>query len=197
MSGSMFRPNSTGIFAFNYGSGDGGNIKLETRSLTMTDFARIGQETVYGSGNGGNIELTTSNLVITDYASIWGGTFYGFGDAGNSTIITESLELRNGAEIGSISYWSAGKAGDLEITADSIFISGIDAPMHPTLSTGFSTATYGNVGGIGGNLHITTNSLIMARDGVVNAQSFGSGRGGDIKIDAGGIPGAGRFINLG
>ncbi|MCP4266421.1 MAG: filamentous hemagglutinin N-terminal domain-containing protein [Candidatus Brocadiaceae bacterium] len=187
MSGSVHQPYSTQIIARTLGFGDGGNMKIAAHSLTMTEFAEIAHDTVYYSGNGGNFDLTTRSLVMTESAKINGGTFLGYGDAGDSTINTGSLELRNEALITTGSFWSVGNSGDLDITADSIFISGIDAPMHPTLSTGFSTATYGNVGGIGGNLHIKTNSLIMARDGIISGSTWGSGSGGDVKIDAGAI----------
>lgn len=124
-------------------NGEGGNILLETKKLTLADGAQISASNL-GTGKGGNvniqaadtIEITGFSLAITNsnirdklVADDTGNLFpsgifsnsQGIGNAGNLAISTEKLTLSNRAKI-SVSNQQQGAAGNLQIQGEKIFL---------------------------------------------------------------------------
>ncbi len=182
---------ASGIFSFlaEGATGDGGDLTLETSSLSLQDGAAIDSSNS-GQGNAGNITINTNFLSLTNHAQL-NSTTFGQGDAGTIKILAEegevklvdgyifntveaeavgnggtviidsgSLSLQNGAEIVT-STSGNGKAGNIEVdTTDSIVISGV-AP---------SVLEDGSAGGFSSGLISGTEE---------NAQ----GQGGEIKVN--------------
>jgi len=162
ISGSINNKFGTGIFANTFGWGDGGNLNLKSNSLNVT----------------------TSSLQSRTL-SWWGGT----GDAGNTTINTGSLELRDGGAIFTDGFFgSGGNAGHINVHADSVLISGYESSPVPFRDdyTGLSSNA-GAAGGTGGDVRVTTNSLVMTQRGAIQASTFGPDNGGIIEINAGSV----------
>lgn len=186
------------IISDNLGVGDGGEIRISTNSLSISDRSFI-TTTTFGSGKGGDITLNVSeslNITGTGFeefqqtfqASALDGTlqpgtrgtgiFIGTalnGTSGNLKIDTNSLSLTEGGIIFS-PIFTNGTGGDLEIKAHDLEIVGSALQISPGVdSTNSATA---------GNISIDTDSL-MLRDGatVINA-TFGDANGGNIAINA-------------
>lgn len=98
----------------------------------------------------------------------------GAGNAGDLSIDTPKLVLRDGTLI-STTTGGAGSGGDAWVRAsDSVDITG----------SIFLTGTLQGTSGNAGNLTLETQRLTLKDGGLLQAFTFGSGRGGDISIDA-------------
>ncbi len=170
------------------GKGKGGDIRVTTGSLSVTNGAILSASTS-GQGSGGNITIDARDRVKFDgvgsnlnssgaYSTVNSG---GVGDAGNINVTTGSLSLNNGAQISAGTY-GLGKAGDITINArDAITLNGTGS--NGRFSGLFSTV--GSTGmGKGGNIRVTTGSLTVSDGAQLSASTFGHGSGGNITIDA-------------
>jgi len=193
-----------GIFSFNRSeanslvgigsSGDGGNIEITARSLSVTNGALLSTDTL-GSGNAGNIRLVVQedttfagerqngqfgngqsiNLVSGASASTASK-----GNGGNLEIITGSLFLRDGTSLDATTQGS-GNAGEVQITArDRISLSGTDSSGVGSAISSFSLGASGNAGA----LTITTQSLQLQDGAFISAFTNGAGNAGSIWITA-------------
>jgi filamentous hemagglutinin family protein len=152
---------SSGLLTESLGSGDAGNLTIETRSLIVDDGAQI-----FTGAFTGNLDTSISELIKSIGTSTQ--TEEG-GDAGNLTITTESLIVRE-AGISSISDRSSG--GEISIFANSIRLKGNSF----IFSSVFSGA------GDGGDINLTADSIIAFNDSdIIAAASDGSG--GNINLD--------------
>ncbi|WP_341529899.1 filamentous hemagglutinin N-terminal domain-containing protein [Nostoc sp. UHCC 0302] len=164
------------------GVGNGGNLNIATGSLNVTNGAVLNANTS-GKGKAGNININARDTVIFDGESAAFSSVYrtGKGDGGNINLTTGSLFLTNGAFL-SAGTSGQGKAGNVNIDArDTVAFNGIDGKGH---SSGiFSIVAITGVGN-GGNLNITTESLVLSNNAVVSARTRGQGNGGDITVNA-------------
>ena len=191
-------------------TGIGGDINIETHSLTLSDGTQI-NSSVFGSGNSGNVTITASEInlnghsAITDQSSglfttvIPGAT----GDSGNMTITTDNLTVSEGAQI-AVATGGSGSAGDLTLTvSDSVELMGNAIEVGGGSSGLFSSAVFGN--GNGGNIDLTTNQLRIKDGATISASNFisgnqdvppGTGMAGSINIDADSIKLDGMDANI-
>ncbi len=180
----------SGIFAqVNSGAiGDGGNVTIDTASLTVSDAARISASTS-GEGNAGDLTINASESVSLIDSRINADVNSGAtGDGGNVTIDTASLTVSDGAFI-TASTGGEGDAGDLVITASELIeATGGRSRIYGGIfaNTGFSAT------GNSGNITIDTASLTVS-DGArieaanfarIEGSNFGEGNGGNITINA-------------
>ncbi|HEY9600647.1 MAG TPA: filamentous hemagglutinin N-terminal domain-containing protein, partial [Allocoleopsis sp.] len=116
-----------------FGSGDAGNLTIDTGRLLVRDGALV-SASPRGEGKGGNLQITASDSVEVIGTSANGQVPSGLsaqsdgsGDAGNLTIDTGRLLVRDGAQV-SASTTGEGKGGNLQITAsDSVEVIGTSA----------------------------------------------------------------------
>ena len=171
------------------GRGDGGNIIIETRLLTIEDGATIDAST-FGEGNAGNVTVKASDgvkLLGTNqfnpnpsgiFAQVANGAIDNPGDAGNITIDTTKIAVEAGAQISSAARQS-GNGGNVNITA-SDFITLTGSSPTATLEGGnsgiFATAEPGGTTGNPGNLNITTRLLTVENGSTISANNRGSGQ---------------------
>ena len=181
--------------------GDGGNIKINTNSLSLTnggsveaDVSAIGNDrSEDGSvvGNGGNIAVNARDFVLiqgTGKTTVDGETVIpseisavlsrnSIGNSGNVAINTAKLSVLDGARI-SVSTLGEGNAGNLTINAsDSIKLtddSRIVANVAPAAI------------GDGGEIKINTGNLTIDNSQIQSA-SIGAGEAGNLRIDANSI----------
>ncbi|MDJ0535332.1 MAG: filamentous hemagglutinin N-terminal domain-containing protein [Xenococcaceae cyanobacterium MO_207.B15] len=187
----------------NTSSGIGGNIFIETDSLTLSGQNEFGQGSslsveTFGTGNAGTINLNTSQLIVEDGGRIAASTS-GQGNGGNITINASNFSLTDGGQI--ISNTSGeGNGGNITINAtESVTVDGTNPgfivnsnnivifdPSNISTSDpiNISTSVEATSTGNGGEINITTPNLSLTNGGQINAISSGQGNGGDIFIQA-------------
>ncbi|KAM3099713.1 filamentous hemagglutinin N-terminal domain-containing protein [Phormidesmis sp. 146-12] len=171
------------------GNGNGGDINITTRLLSITGGAFFATSTL-GQGNAGNINITARDSVSFDGAVGSQGSASGasstvqlgaIGKGGDIYITTGNLALSNGAGI-SASTSGRGDAGNITITTrDSVFFDGVDSDGFP--GGAFSTVESQAVGR-GGRIEVNTNLFSIMNRGVLTASSNGQGDAGNIDVNA-------------
>jgi len=178
--------------AYSYSSGNGGMIEVAADRVFISGSTNPNIYTgifanTFGEGNGGKINLTANSLEMTNRASIQAGTF-GTGDAGNITLRVGSLELRDASFVSTSGFYGKGlgNSGNIEVIANRVFISGLESSTQPFSGDATGIFTGARVGQ-GGDVRVTTDSLVLTNRGTISSSSFGSGRGGNIDINAGSL----------
>ena len=204
-------PITSGIFSnvFEQGTGNGGDIKIDTDKLNLDRGAQINTITS-GTGNAGNLTIDASKSIALSgtvfNSNIPSGLFANVeiplftiptaGNAGNITINTPKLSVTDGAQIATTAL-NDGNGGILTINAsESILlsgssslaeyrgegISGIFVSVRPSYENE-ETETIVSTTGNGGRLNLTTKDLTIEKGASVAADTFSLGRGGNINID--------------
>lgn len=163
------------------GEGKGGDIRVATGSLSLTEGSEFNTKTL-GQGNAGNIIINAREAIALDGRG--DGTFSRIissvnpevvGNAGNIQLTAGSLKLTNGAFISSLTS-GKGDAGNITIDArDRITFDGN--------SYANSSVSPGGVGK-GGDIQMTTGSLSLTNGGQLNTNVLGQGNAGNITVDA-------------
>jgi filamentous hemagglutinin family protein len=191
---SKIRTNSAGTKA---GTGDAGDISLETQRLTLFDESTISSSTL-GPGLGGNIDIEASESIDLENSAAISSDSFGRGNAGNIYINTKVLEMNNGGKISTAA--DNAKGGNIIINARTRLImnnsilsatvaggqgnGGNLAISNPRLFSliNDSQVIANAIGGNGGFVLIITDALRESYDSRITASSE-SGREGDVKID--------------
>ncbi|OKH53575.1 hypothetical protein NIES2101_10660 [Calothrix sp. HK-06] len=175
-------------------AGNAGVINIQTGKLVVQDQAVIAA-TTFGNGNGGNI-FVYSNDVSLNNGSILSGVAPGAtGNSGKIDIQSRSLSLKSGGVVQSLTLGN-GKAGDIEVKAtDAAIISGFNSTSE--FVSGLISGTEANDSGQGGNITVTTPSLLVWDRGVLNARTLNASRGGNISVNTNtlSVTGAGQFLS--
>ncbi|MGB5713706.1 MAG: filamentous hemagglutinin N-terminal domain-containing protein, partial [Waterburya sp.] len=145
---------NTGIFAGTATTGTAGNIRIDTNSLSLNEGAIIFNP-VFTAGIGGDIDITATDTVLNASA------------------------LESGGGLASI---ASASVGDINIATERLQVSD---------GANIINLTLGEVAG--GNINITADDSIDLRNsplngivqtGIITNSTFGSGKGGDINIQA-------------
>ncbi|MBD3886624.1 filamentous hemagglutinin N-terminal domain-containing protein [Phormidium tenue FACHB-886] len=173
--------------------GNGGDIRIRTDSLEVTDGAQLATGTV-GRGDAGDVIIYAQDRVSFDgvgdnqlpssaLSSVGPSNLDVeiVGNGGDIRIRADSLEVTDGAQL-SASTLERGNAGDVIIHArDTVFIEGVGIGG---LSSGLFTLTYTEANGLGGDITIRADSIRLTDGAVINAQTFNAFRGGNITLNA-------------
>ncbi|WP_171843606.1 two-partner secretion domain-containing protein [Nostoc sp. NIES-3756] len=176
----------SGVFAqTTVGStGRAGNLRIETKRLTIQDGAAIATTTFGQGGNAGNIDIQANESISVINGSILSGVAGGArGNSGNIRLNTNSLSLTN-AGIVQTQTLGEGKAGNIEIIADTVNLLGAGSGVLS--GSGGSNELLGITGdniGQGGNINITSSSFNIADGAVLNAQTQTNAPGGNIIVN--------------
>ncbi|AFY41519.1 filamentous hemagglutinin N-terminal domain-containing protein [Nostoc sp. PCC 7107] len=179
--------------------GRGGNIEINTGSLTVTNGGQVNASS-FGIGDGGNISITAGDTVAFDGVASNGLissaiSYIDAGAEGNGGIVTinaRSLTLTNGGQV-SASVRSAtdslpggrGNAGNVNINvSDTTTITGRSA--NATNSGILSLVGVGAVGN-GGNVNLDTENLTLRDNAELTVSNRGIGNAGNIRANAGNI----------
>jgi len=171
---------SSGLFArvTPGATGAGGNLSLETNSLSITNEATISAST-FGGGNAGNLTVKSQNITLDNSSGLFAQVDRGAtGAGGNLAIDTNSLSLTNGAQI-SASTFGGGNAGNLTVKAQNITLDGLNRRLNNR--SGLFVATSG--AGAGGNIEIETSNLNITEGAEISATSFNEGNAGNINLN--------------
>jgi filamentous hemagglutinin family protein len=151
-------------------SGNAGNIRLNINQLIISHFGNIISSTD-GSGSGGRIDISSTDIEMNN-GLIWANSF-GKGDAGSISVTTEKALFNNDSSISTDAFFAGG--GNIHLSVHDrlyVFDSGITAsaegnqPQHS-----------------GGNLTISTPSLLVLDKSELNASAY-AGNGGNIRLIA-------------
>ena len=185
---------STGVMAAStFGTGDGGQVRINTSRLLLRDGGRVAAST-FGAGDAGGIEIeasesvevrgvsqrTNNTALINSNAQqispalqqLFGAPATPSGDAGGITINTPLLRVSDRGQV-TVGNMGSGNAGILQLNADSIVLD-----MEGTIN---ATTQSGEGGDIALNVR---DSLQLRRRSTLEAESFGIGNGGNITIDS-------------
>ena len=151
--------NESAVLANTQGNLDGGNITIQA------------QESLQVLGSGSNDLFTTFISTDVDLESS--------GNGGNININTSNLLVDNGGQISSGTY-GIGNGGNLKVKAQNVQISNTSIFSSGIFS---QAATTNNASG--GNIEIETEQLLISSNRArIEANGFGEGNGGNIKINA-------------
>ncbi len=181
----------TGIFSGTFGTGNSGNININTPFLLLTEGSVISNNTSLGQGQAGKINIRASEKIELIGAQIFAVTLLkSTGNAGDIIITTKKLIVREQAAI-STSTLGMGKGGDVFIRA-SESVDVLTSTSTGIVPTGiFTNSIFGT--GEGGNIDIDTSRLTIAQGARISSASGGinafgiipaGGQGGDINIKA-------------
>ncbi|MDJ0616233.1 MAG: filamentous hemagglutinin N-terminal domain-containing protein [Calothrix sp. MO_192.B10] len=187
------------------GVGKGGDIKITTTSLAVTNGADISVSTL-GKGDAGNVNINAKDNVSFDSGFVFSTVRKtGEGKGGVIDINTDFLSLTNGTVIDT-STAGKGNAGSVNITANTFEaskgsqINSVTFGQFPagdiifnvkdkiTLSdsgTGIFADTFAGSTGKGGNIVIDPTTFIIRDGAQISVNSNGEGIGGDIELAAG------------
>ncbi|MBD2771815.1 filamentous hemagglutinin N-terminal domain-containing protein [Iningainema tapete] len=171
--------------------GNGGNIRIESGSLSITDGAGVSTSTD-GEGNAGNVKVGVRDSVFLSNAIILSTVEAGgLGKGGDIDITAVTLSLFDGAQLGTSVFKALDNqsverrdAGNININVTgAVTISGVKDGFPSGIGSGVGTGAKGN----GGNIHIFSSSLSLTDGALLSASTFGEGNAGDINIDATGV----------
>lgn len=149
------------------GIGSAGSIDLKTESLSLTNGGEI-QSLTRGQGNAGNIIINASDSVMIDGFGIKDEIDQG--SLGKFLIVFPSAILSRAEEE------ARGSAGNIFISAGNQ----VSLKAAGLIASDVSPSAKGN----GGNIDITTNSLLLDDNALVRTANFGQGNAGNITIKA-------------
>ena len=185
----VFAP--TAITASTFGSGNAGNLTIDTATLSLFSGGRVDASTA-AIGNAGSLAITatdsitisgtvpgslnpsliiaSANVLDPAFRSVFRLPDIPSGDSGNVTITTSQLEINAGGQL-TVRNDGTGNAGILKVVADEISVSN---------EGGISAVA--NQSGVGGNLNLSADNIFLDDNSFVSAQAIGQGNGGNIMI---------------
>ncbi|MFB2978246.1 filamentous hemagglutinin N-terminal domain-containing protein [Microseira sp. BLCC-F43] len=172
--------------------GIGGNIEINTGSLTLRNGATLSTST-FGQGDAGDIIIRSSDRVSIDGAIRFGidadlfSTSVGtrvssraIGNGGDIDITAASLSVTNGTELTASTFGEA-NAGTIRINLRDSAI--FDGSFETKPSQASSRVEFGAVGDARG-IEITAPSLSLTNGDRLSVTAEGFGNAGNINIDA-------------
>jgi len=160
-------------------TGDGGDIKINARQVTLETGGIISSDTL-GKGKGGNITLTdVDTLLITGESSSVSAEAFATGAGGNIQINAQQVKLEAGGKI-LASTSGEGKAGRLALTvADTLLITGKNSDGLPSRVTAQTEAS-----GAGGEVEIKAQQIKLEAGGGIVVGTLGGGNAGKVTLTA-------------
>ena len=164
------------IDAESNGTGNAGNININTSNLALSNGAEVNTSTT-GGGLGGRLNISATDSVtlsgfipgsgfgsqITSQSLLEGGT------AGDIAISTADLLVQDAGQV-SVSSIGTATAGNLEINADLIELDNFGI---------LNAQTFGGEG----NINLTSKDIFLRGESNITTNAFGLSTGGNITID--------------
>jgi len=170
------------LVAQNRGIGNGGNITIDSNSLSVANGARIVSQTE-SQGNAGSVNINASGSVSFNgvFRGLPSGAFSGvipgaMGNGGDIKITAGSLWVTNGARLNTTTS-EQGNAGSVKINASgSVTFDGVSSFG----SSGAYSSVDSKAKGNGGDIDITADSLSITNGAILTASTERQGNGGNI-----------------
>ncbi|MUG91199.1 filamentous hemagglutinin N-terminal domain-containing protein [Scytonema sp. UIC 10036] len=165
--------------------GNGGNIKIFSRSLSLTDSTQLSTST-FGEGNAGNVNVDVTSAVTI--SGVKDGFASGIrstvgteakGNGGNISIAGGSLSLTDGAQM-IASTFGQGDTGNVNVdVTGAVKISGRKDGFASGIRSNVETGAKGN----GRNINISGSSFSLTDGALLSASINGEGNAGNVNID--------------
>ncbi|MBE9017648.1 filamentous hemagglutinin N-terminal domain-containing protein [Chroococcidiopsidales cyanobacterium LEGE 13417] len=179
----------SGVFSFARGGGNGGDIDIKARSLSLTNGAQL-RTSSRGTGNAGNIEVQAQDSVSLNNSYLFSNlgseeeTIPASGNVGNIRIKAKTISLTNGAQIQAGFLPNARQQGNpgvvsLEATESISFAGRNNDNQRSGIFTDVEPGAVAN----GSNIQISAPSVSF-NDALLNASSAGQGNAGNIEVQA-------------
>lgn len=185
------------------GTGNGGDLEVNTRRLIVRDGAQLSAGTL-GVGDAGNLTLNASESIevtgVSPIALFPSGLFstaddlyvkdtgLTVGNAGNLTVNTRQLIVRDGGQVTAATLGNTGIGGNLTVNAvESVEVSGKGPPGTQSGSSnpGSALLSSANEGlSDSGTVTINTGKLIVRDEAQVAVSNEGLGNAGDLEVQA-------------
>ena len=200
---------SSGLFARTTGSGEAGNIRINTPQLNLFDQGRVSVETA-GQGKAGDITVQVGDrLFLTGRGTgLFASTTLGStGNGGNIAVNPRLVQIEDGAAI-AVNSQGRGTGGNIALQADRLELNSQGSITAETASAQggnitldvrnllllrrnsliSATAGTAQAGGDGGNITFTGNFLVAVpiENSDISANAF-TGSGGRVNVTAQGI----------
>ncbi|MCA1995065.1 MAG: S-layer family protein, partial [Coleofasciculus sp. S288] len=175
------------------GSGDAGNVSVNTSRLVVQDGGQL-LATTFSSGKGGSLEINASESVEVSGGA---GNFFSelnagslpspitgevaTGNSGDLTLSTGRLTILNGAKV-AVSTLGSGSAGSLEVVASEVEIVGQGSAGGLSSPSILSARTLGS--GSAGDVSITADQVTIQDGAEASVSSTGTSRAGDLNVNA-------------
>jgi filamentous hemagglutinin family protein len=168
----LLTPGSIQVQGRNISLSGGSSIWLQNRGGESSGSIRIAaRDRLSLTGVSGDYQILTSIIAET----------VGPGAAGPIEVAVGQLLLDGGSLLNTRTFGEAGDGSNLNIQARDIIVRGY-LELAPDLYSRLGNATFGR--GRAGDLNLTADSLTVLNGGYVGATSVGSGRGGDVLVNA-------------
>ncbi|WP_293122400.1 filamentous hemagglutinin N-terminal domain-containing protein, partial [Moorena sp. SIO4G3] len=166
----------SGLFTVTEGTGNAGELSINTGKLMVSDGADVSAAT-FGIGNGGNLTVDASSTVQVigtsangEFSSLLTTQTEGTGKAGNLKITTGELMVSDGAQV-STDTFGIGNGGNLTVDASST-VQLIGRSADDQSPSGLFAQVNRGATGNAGNLNITTGQLMVSDGARVSARSI-------------------------
>lgn len=198
-------------------TGNAGAITINTGTLDILNNGTISTNT-FGAGQGGNIAVTAKNITITGKDSsvfdeslqtgiISQATHSSSGYAGTINVKTDTLTIQSTGKISSDTQGS-GNGGDISISAKNVYLDGKTSQQKTLIASDALSGSSGNAGtvtvntntldiknkaqissdtyasGNAGNINITVNERANLNNGTIGSSSYGRGLGGSVSLSS-------------
>ncbi|PSF35519.1 hypothetical protein C7H19_16015 [Aphanothece hegewaldii CCALA 016] len=100
------------------GTGNGGNISINSQNLTIQNGAEISTSSFQKTGNAGNLTIRVQNTLQSNNGTI--STLANEASGGNITISAQDIRLRGNSDIRTNVASGVGGGGDITLTAEEI-----------------------------------------------------------------------------
>ncbi len=181
------------------GTGQGGDIEVNTRRLLIQDGAQIFAGTL-SVGDGGKLTVNASDSVevtgvspISQFPTALLSTAEDFrvqdmgltvGNAGDLTVNTRQLIVRDGGLVIAAISDNAGQGGNLTVNAlESVEVIGKNPGIDRDRRASISAETTGGSGD-SGTVTINTGQLIVRDEALVSVNNEGLGKAGNVEVQA-------------
>ncbi|MDX2230580.1 MAG: filamentous hemagglutinin N-terminal domain-containing protein [Leptolyngbyaceae cyanobacterium bins.349] len=164
--------------------GNGGTIRISSKSLELRDGAQLAASTL-GRGNAGNVIIDVRDYVIFNNGAIFSSVgdknqqIMPQGNGGNIRISATNLEVLNGAQLIANTF-GVGNAGNVIIDIrDRAIFDGVSGNLRSSAVTRVDNNAQGN----GGNIQISANQLEILNGAQLIANTFGAGNAGNVILN--------------
>ena len=154
---------------------------------SIQNASRIRSSVAFGaSGNGGNIEIETASLSVTQGSSLISGTG-GQGDGGDIRIVAQNQVIFDGQALLQSEEIPAELLPLFEVVTSASIASGVDTSLLATAvpsvaGTIVSPRAVGDAGDI--DIKVVNGSLLVSNGAGLSSGTSGQGDGGDISVTA-------------
>jgi len=177
----------SGLITEAVGSGNGGDIGISAKRLSLQDGAGIVTAT-YSAARGGSLTVNAPESVkvfgpspsAPDVVTGIGAVTFGSGDGGDLTLLTGTLLVRDGGGVGTSTY-GTGKGGDLTANiSKSVELIGVNPKNFSPSVLNAAAFNSGNAG----RLTLNTSKLVIRSGGRLDTSTLASGKAGNLTINA-------------